>query len=72
VAILIVQFVAWLGSSFIGFTLLLWPLAAGGHHPGLHRRGGSMTTLGFSAPADTIPPPVVFAAAASSLVIIAP
>jgi hypothetical protein len=30
VAILIVQFVAWLGSSFIGFTLLLWPLAAGG------------------------------------------
>jgi hypothetical protein len=31
-----------------------------------------MTTLGFSAPADTIPPPVVFAAAASSLVIIAP
>ena len=30
VTLLIVQFLAWLGSSFIGFSLLLWPFAAGG------------------------------------------
>ena len=28
--ILIVQFLAWLGSSFIEFTLLLWPFVTGG------------------------------------------
>lgn len=72
VAILIVQFAAWLGSSFIGFTLLLWPFATGGITQAFTVAGGSMTTLGFSAPAGTIPPAIVFAAAASSLVIIAP
>jgi hypothetical protein len=72
VTILIVQFVAWLGSSLIGFTLLLWPFVNGGIAQALTVAGGSMTTLGFSASAGTIPPPIVFAAAWSSLVIIAP
>jgi hypothetical protein len=71
VTILIVQFVAWLGSSFIGFTLLLWPFVTG-ITQAFVVAGGSMTTLGFSAPAGTIPPAIVFAAAVSGLVIIAP
>jgi hypothetical protein len=72
VTILIVQFVAWLGSSFIGFTLLLWPFVPGGITQAFAVAGGSMTTLGFSDPAGTVPPAIVFAAAASGLVIIAP
>jgi hypothetical protein len=72
VAILIVQFAAWLGSSFIGFTLLLWPFVTGGITQAFTVAAGSMTTLGFSAPAGTVPPPIVYVAAASGLVIIAP
>jgi hypothetical protein len=69
---LIVQFAVWLGGSFIGFTLLLWPFVTGGITEALTVAGGAMTTLGFSEPAGTIPPAIVFAAAWSSLVIIAP
>jgi hypothetical protein len=72
VTILIVQFVAWLGSSFIGFTLLLWPFVTGGITQAFAVAGGSMTTLGFSDPAGTVPLAIVYAAAASGLVIIAP
>jgi len=72
VTILIVQFVAWLGGSFIGFTLLLWPFVTGGITQAFAVAGGAMTTLGFSGPAGTIPPAIVFAAAWSSLVIVAP
>jgi hypothetical protein len=72
VTILIVQFVAWLGSSFIGFTLLLWPFVTGGITQAMTVAGGSMTTVGFSEPTGTVPPAIVFAAAASGLVIIAP
>ena len=70
--ILIVQFAAWLGGSFIGFTLLLWPFVTGGITQAFAVAGGAMTTLGFSEPAGTIPPAIVFAAAWSSLVIVAP
>jgi hypothetical protein len=72
VTILIVQFVAWLGSSFIGFTLLLWPFVTGGITQAFTVAGGSMTSVGFSEPTGTVPPAIVFAAAASGLVIIAP
>jgi len=72
VTLLIVQFLAWLGSSFIGFSLLLWPFVAGGITQAFAVAGGSITTLGFSGPAGTIPPAIVFAAAASGLVIVAP
>jgi hypothetical protein len=71
-AILIGQFVAWLGISYIGFTLLMWPFMTGGITRALTVAGGSMTTVGFSEPAGTVPPVIVFAAAVSSLVIIAP
>src|SRR5712691_10693982 len=56
--ILIVQFAAWLGGSFIGFTLLLWPFVTGGITQAFAVAGGAMTTLGFSEPADTIPPAI--------------
>jgi hypothetical protein len=72
VTILIVQFAAWLGASFIGFTLLLWPFVTGGITQAFAVAGGAMTTLGFSEPAGTIPPAIVFVAAWSSLVIVAP
>jgi hypothetical protein len=72
VTILIVQFVAWLGISFIGFTLLLWPFVTGGITQAFTVAGGSMTTVGFSEPTGTVPPAIVFAAAASGLVIVAP
>ena len=70
--ILIVQVVIWLGISFIGFTLLLWPFVTGGITQAFTVAGGSMTTVGFSEPPGIIPPAIVFAAAASGLVIIAP
>jgi hypothetical protein len=71
-AILVGQFAAWLGTSFIGFTLLLWPFLTGGITQALTVAGSSMTTLGLSEPTGTVPPAILFAAAASSLVIIAP
>jgi hypothetical protein len=72
VTILIVQFAAWLGSSFAGFTLLLWPFVTGGITHAFTVAGGAITAVGFSEPAGTIPPVIVFAAASSTLVIIAP
>jgi hypothetical protein len=72
VAILIVQFMAWLAGSLAGFTLLLWPFVSGGITQALTVAGGAMTTVGSSGPAGAVPPAIVFAAAASTLVIIAP
>lgn len=71
-AILVGQFVTWLGISFIGFSLLLWPFVTGGITRSFIVAGGSMTTVGFSEPAGTVPPVIIFAAAVSGLVIIAP
>jgi hypothetical protein len=70
--IVIVQFLVWLGCSFIGFTLLLWPFVTGGITQAFAVAGGSMTTLGFSPSAGAIPPAIVYVASASGLVIIAP
>jgi hypothetical protein len=72
VMILIVQVAAWLGVSFIGFTLLVWPFVPGGITQAFTIAGASMTTLGLPEPTSTIPPAILFAAAASGLVIIAP
>jgi hypothetical protein len=69
---LIVQFVAWLGLSFIGFTLLLWPFLTDGITRALTVAGSSMTGVGLSEPTGTVPPVILFAAAASGLVIVAP
>ena len=68
--ILIGQLVAWLGFSFIGFTLLLWPFVPGGVTRAFTVAGSSMFTLGFSEPVGAAPAVVVFAAAATGLVIV--
>jgi hypothetical protein len=68
--ILIGQLVAWLGFSFIGFTLLLWPFVTGGATRAFTVAGSSMFTLGFSEPAGATPAVIVFAAAATGLVIV--
>jgi hypothetical protein len=72
VTILIVQFAAWLGASFIGFSLLLWPFVPGGITQAFAVAGSSMSGVALSEPTGTVPPAILFAAAASGLVIIAP
>jgi hypothetical protein len=69
---LIVQFVAWLGISFIGFTLLLWPFLTDGITRALTVAASAMTGVGLAEPTGTVPPVILFAAAASGLVIVAP
>src|SRR5215472_4416389 len=68
--ILIGQLVAWLGFSFIGFTLLLLPFVPGGTTRAFTVAGSSMFTLGFAEPAGAAPAVIVFAAAATGLVIV--
>src|SRR5215467_1537073 len=69
-AILIGQLVAWLGMSFIGFTLLLWPFATRGVVSAFTDAGSSMFTLGFAVPPGPVPAAIVFLAAATGLVIV--
>src|SRR2546430_17036674 len=47
-AILLAQLAAWLGISFVGFGLLLWPFAARGVASAFTDAGSSMFTLGFA------------------------
>jgi hypothetical protein len=68
-AILLVQLVAWLGVSFLGFGLLLWPLAPGGLGSAFISAGSSLFTLGFREPPGA-PSVVVFVAAATGLAIL--
>ena len=68
-AILIAQLAAWLGTSFAGFTLLLWPFEhnlAGA----FAAAGSSLFTLGFDVPSGTTPAVMVFAGAATGLTIL--
>jgi hypothetical protein len=69
--ILLTQLAAWLGISFLGFTLLLWPFARSGIAAAFTDAGSSMFTLGFAEPTGTVPAALVFAAAASGLVVVA-
>jgi hypothetical protein len=71
-AILIVQFAAWLGSTYIGFTLLLWPFLPGGITQAFAVAGSLMSSAGLAEPTNTVPPALLFLAAASGLIIIAP
>ncbi len=68
--ILLTQLAAWLGISFIGYTLLLWPFETGGIASAFTSAGSAMFTLGFAVPAGSVPAVIVFAAAATGLVII--
>src|SRR6266571_667984 len=68
-AILLCQLGAWLGISFIGYSLLLWPFVSG-VTSAFTDAGSSMFTLGFAEPAGAVPAAIVFAAAATGLVIV--
>src|SRR6266567_500443 len=69
-AILLAQLAAWLGISFVGFGLLLWPFVTGGVTSAFTDAGSSMFTLGFAEPTGAVPSAIVFAAAATGLVIV--
>ena len=69
-AILLAQLVGWLGISFLGFSLLLWPFVTGGVSSAVTAAGSSLFTLGFAVPAGALPSAIVFAAAATGLVIV--
>lgn len=69
-AILLGQVAAWLGASFIGFWLLLWPFEAGGLGSAFSVSGSAMFTLGFAVPAGGAPAAIVTAAGATGLVIV--
>ena len=68
--ILIAQLGAWLGTAFIGYLLLMWPMVHGGIGTAFTAAGSSMFTLGFAEPSGAPHSVVVFAAAVTGLVII--
>src|SRR6266581_2282638 len=68
-AILLCQLGAWLGISFIGYSLLLWPFVRG-VTSAFTDAGSSMFTLGFAEPAGAVPSAIVFVAAATGLGIV--
>jgi hypothetical protein len=70
-AILLGQLAAWLGASFLGYWLLMWPLATGGLGSAFTAAGSSLFTLGFAEPAGVPASVIAFAAAATGLVIVA-
>src|SRR5271165_2261250 len=69
-AILLTQLAAWLGISFIGFALLLWPFATRGIASAFTDAGSSLFTLGFAEPVGAVPAVIVFLASATGLVIV--
>jgi len=70
-AIVLTQLAAWLGIMFVGFTLILWPLARTGIATAFADAGSSLFTLGFSEPRGTAPGALVFIAAASGMIVVA-
>ena len=69
-AILLGQLAVWLGISFVGYCLLLWPFVSGGLGSAFIAAGSALFTLGFSEPPGAAPAVVVFAAAATGLAIL--
>jgi hypothetical protein len=69
-AILLGQLAAWLGISFVGYWLLLWPFVTGGITRAFTAAGSSLFTLGFAEPPGAAPSVIVFAAATTGLVIV--
>jgi hypothetical protein len=70
-ATLLVQLIAWLAISFLGYMLLLWPFEKAGIGSAFTSAGSAMFTLGFAVPFGPAPAAIVFAAAATGLVIVA-
>jgi hypothetical protein len=69
-AILLAQLVAWLGTSFVGYALVLWPFDTGGIGSAFVMAGQSVFTLGSGVPDGAVPIWIVFAAALTGLVIV--
>jgi hypothetical protein len=69
-AILLAQLAAWLGTAFVGYWLLMWPLVRGGIGTAFTAAGSSLFTLGFAEPAGAPPAVAVFVAAVTGSVII--
>jgi hypothetical protein len=69
-AILLAQLAAWLGISYVGFALLLWPFATRGVASAFTDSGSSLFTLGFAEPAGAVPAAIVFLASATGLVVV--
>src|SRR5580704_8141491 len=69
-AILLAQLAAWLGISYAGFALLLWPFATRGVASAFTDAGSSLFTLGFAEPVGAVPAAIVFLASATGLVIV--
>jgi hypothetical protein len=70
-AVLLGQLVAWLGFSFVGFALLLWPFVDHGIGGAFSNAGSSMFTLGFAEPDAGVPLAIVFIAAVTGLLVVA-
>src|SRR5439155_12046569 len=70
-AILLAQLFVWLGISFAGFVLLLWPFEPMGLGSAFTGAGSAMFTLGFSEPRGGVPSAIVFVAAVTGLMTIA-
>ena len=68
--ILLGQLAAWLGASFIGFWLLLWPFETAGLGSAFSAAGSAEFTLGFAVPSGGAPAALVTAAGATGLVIV--
>src|SRR5262252_4593893 len=68
--ILLTQLVAWLGISFLGYMLLMWPFETRGIGSAFTVAGSAMFTLGFAVPPGPVPAAIVFLAAATGLMII--
>src|SRR3984893_18612933 len=69
-AILLTQLAAWLIVAYVGFALLLWPVATRGVVSAFVCAGSSLFTLGFAVPSGAVPAVIVFLAAATGLVIL--
>src|SRR5215831_8356018 len=69
--ILLAQLIAWLGISFLGYMLLMWPFETRGLASAFTVAGSAMFTLGFAVPPGPVPAAIVFVAAATGLVIVA-
>jgi hypothetical protein len=70
-AILLAQLAVWLGISFAGYMLLLWPFEPRGLGSAFTGAGSAMFTLGFSEPRGGVPSAIVFVAAVTGLMTIA-
>ena len=68
---LLAQLTAWLVSFYVGYGLLLWPLAPHGLGQAFSQAGSSLFTLGYAGPTNPPLTVVDYLAAATGLVVVA-